>query len=83
MDLIEIAGLRKTKPRTNGFSEHNEERTISYGSFSFHTGNDLLETAEPTVDECTQTQNNQRYFMSGMDQDSLVTENILTPSFLL
>lgn len=52
MDLIEIVGLRKSNSRTNGFSEHNEERTISYSLFSLHNGNDLLEMAEQTQDRC-------------------------------
>lgn len=32
MDLIEIVELRNTNSRTNGFSEHNGERTIYYST---------------------------------------------------
>lgn len=32
MDLIEIVELRNANSRTNGFSEHNEERTIYYST---------------------------------------------------
>ena len=38
MDLIEIVELRNANSRTNGFSEHNRERTIYYGTaYSSHT----------------------------------------------
>lgn len=69
MGLIEIVGVCKTNSRTNGFSEHNEEKTISYSLFSCHNGNDLLEMAEQIIDRCTQTQNSQRCF----DASRLVT----------
>lgn len=32
MDLIEIVELRNANSRTNGFSEHNGERTIYYST---------------------------------------------------
>lgn len=32
MDLIEIVELRNANSRTNGCSEHNEERTIYYST---------------------------------------------------
>lgn len=38
MDLIEIVELRNTNSRTNGFSEHNGDRTIYYSTvYSFYT----------------------------------------------
>lgn len=69
MGLIEIVGVCKTNSRTNGFSEHNEEKAISYSLFSCHNGNDLLEMEEQIIDRCTQTQNSQRCF----DASRLVT----------
>lgn len=32
MDLIEIVELRNANSRTNGFSEHNRERTVHYST---------------------------------------------------
>lgn len=38
MDLIETVELRNANSRTNGFSEHNRERTIYYRTaYSSHT----------------------------------------------
>lgn len=81
MDLIEIVGLREAHSRTNAVSDHNYEGTIFYSFFSLYNGNGLLDMAEQTGDECTQTENNQCSFLSGIHQKSWLSQNILTLSF--
>lgn len=72
MDLIEIVELRNANSRTNGFSEHNGERTICYSTvYSSYTMVMIYLKWQNKHSRYTKTTNG--YLMSGIYQDCCVS----------
>lgn len=72
MDLIEIVELRNANSRTNGFSEHNGERTIYYSTvYSSYTMAMIYLKWQNKHSGYTKTTNG--YFMSRICQESFVS----------
>lgn len=71
MDLIEIVELRNANSRTNGFSEHNRERTVHYSTvYSSYTMVMIYLKWHNNHNRYTKTTN--EYLMSEIYKDSCI-----------